>query len=128
MNRFFSSARFLFAATLAIAALGAATVAEARPNIVVSIGLPIGPAWVEPAPVVVQPRQVFLPPAPVFARPAVFVAPRAVFERPYLGGDDARFGRDGDHDQWRGHDRRHDRFHDGDRDRDDNGRNRGHRD
>ena len=101
MNRFFFSPKFLVAATLATAALGAATVAEARPEVFVSIGLQGGPGWVEPAPVYVrlrpvfvQPRPVYVQPAPVFMRPPVFVAPREVFERPRWGGYDGRFERE----------------------------------
>ena len=55
MNRFFFSRKFLVAATLAAAALGAATVAEARPEVFLSFDLQGGPAWVEPAPVYQQP-------------------------------------------------------------------------
>ncbi|MEO8310662.1 MAG: PXPV repeat protein [Caldimonas sp.] len=97
MNRFFS-ARFLVAATLAIAALGAATVAEARPDVYLSIGFQNGPAWVEPAPVYVQPRPVYVQPRPVYVQPApvyvtspFFASPREVYERPRRDGHDARY-------------------------------------
>ena len=97
MNRFFKSPKFLVAATLATAALGAATVAQARPEVVVSVGFQSGPAWIEPPPVYVQPQPVYVPPprvyvepGPVYGRPPVFVAPREVFERPRWGGYDAR--------------------------------------
>ena len=46
MNRFSPSAKFLVTAALATAALGAATVAEARPEVFVSVGLQGGPGWV----------------------------------------------------------------------------------
>jgi len=109
----FSSAKFLFAATLATAALGAATVAEARPDVTLAIGFQGGPAWVEPAPVYVQPRPVYVQPrsayvqpAPVYVRPPVFVAPREVFERPRWG-DGARFEWERErawrHAEWRRH-------------------------
>ncbi|HSC65925.1 MAG TPA: hypothetical protein VLD35_19975 [Caldimonas sp.] len=124
----FSSAKFLVAATLAAAALGAATVAEARPDVTLAIGFQTGPAWVEPAPVYVQPRPVYVqpraayvPPAPVYVRPPVYVAPRVVVERPRWR-DDARFEwererawrhaewrRHGWHDGYRGFDRDGDR-------------------
>ena len=109
----FSSAKFLFAATVATAALGAATVAEARPDVTLAIGFQTGPAWVQPAPVYVQPRPVYVqprvayvPPAPVFVRPPVHVAPRVVVERPGWR-DDARFERERErawrHAEWRRH-------------------------
>ncbi len=126
MNRFSFSSKFLVAATLATAALGAATVAEARPEVFVSIGLPGGPGWVEPArgyyqpqPVYVQPRPVFVQPAPVFVRPPAF------------GRDDARIEWERErawrHAEWRRHER-HEQFRGGDHDRDDRGGHRGWRD
>jgi hypothetical protein len=97
MNRF-HSAKFLVAAALTTAALGAATVAEARPDVVVSIGFQSGPAWVQPEPVYMQPRPVYVQPrpvlvqaAPVYVRPPVVYAPQPVFERPRWGGYDSRF-------------------------------------
>lgn len=141
MNRFRPSPKFLVAATLATAALGAATVAEARPEVFLSIGLQSGPAWVEPArgyvhpqPVYVQPRRVFVEPAPVYLRPPVFVSPRPVFGR-YDARVEWQRGHDWRRGGWRDHDR-HDR-RDGDRGRDhhgddrhgdDRGNGRGHRD
>ena len=118
MNRFFSlSPKFLVAATLATAALGAASVAEARSNVFLSVGLQGVPAFVEPA--------------PVYVRPPIFVAPRPVFERPSFGRYDARreWERERDwrraewlrhqrHEQFRGFDRDHDRGHDRDNDHD----------
>jgi len=120
MNRFFFSPKFLVAATLATAALGAATVAEARPEVFLSIGVQSGPAWVEPAPVYVQPRPVYVQPAPVFTRPPVFVAPREVFVGPRWGGYDGRFERERawHRAEWRRHEW-HDGWRGGDRDRDD---------
>ena len=142
MNRFSFSPRFLVAAALATAALGAATVAEARPEVFLSIGLQSGPAWVEPArdywqprPVYVQPRPVYVQPAPVYLRPPLFVSPREVFEGPRFGRYDARVDWERGHDwrraEWRRHDR-HDPFRRGDRDHDrghdDRGDRRGHGD
>ena len=105
MNRFSFSTKFLVAATLATAALGTATVAEAHPEVFVSIGLQGGQGWeepargyfqpqpvyVEPQPVYLQPRPVYVEPAPVYLRPPVFVSPREGFERRGWRGDDARF-------------------------------------
>ena len=90
MNRFFFSAKFLVAATLATAALGAATVAEARPEVYLSVGLQSGPAWVGPAPMYVQARPYDVGPTPVYVRPPVFVSPREVFEGPRFGRYEAR--------------------------------------
>ena len=131
MNRFFFSPKFLVTATLATAALGVASVAEARPEVYLSIGLQSGPAWVEQAPVYVQPRPVYVQPAPVFMRPPVFVSPREVFERPRWGGYDARYDRERDRAwgraEWLRHER-HDGFRGSDRDHHDQGHHRGHRD
>ena len=122
MNRFFSP-KFLVAATLATVALGAASVAEARPEVSFSIGFQNGPAWVEPAPVYFQPRPVFVEPAPVYVRPPVFVAPHEVFERARWGGYESRFEREREwrRAEWLRHQRQErfgDRDHDRDHDRD----------
>jgi hypothetical protein len=121
MNRFSFSPKFLVAATLATSAMGAATVAEARPDVYFSVGFQNGPAWVEPAPVYVQPRRVFVEPTPVYVRPPVFVSPREVFERPRWGGYDARFESERErawrHTEWRRQEWR-EQFRGGDRDHD----------
>lgn len=135
MNRFFS-AKFLVAATLATAALGAATVAEARPDVYFSIDFQNGPTWVEPAPVYVQPRQLYLQPrpvyvqpAPVYARPPVFFSPSEVYERPSWRGRDARYEWERER-AWRHAERhrheRYEQFHGGDRDYDRYDRKRHH--
>ncbi len=124
MNRFFFSPKFLVAAALTTAALGAATVAEARPAVYFSVGFNNGPAWVEPAPVYVQPRSFYVQPAPVYVRPPVYFAPREVFvERPRRSGYDARFEWERERAwraaEWRRHEQReHFRDGHGDRDRD----------
>ena len=123
MNLFFSP-KLLVAATLAAAALGAATVAEARPDVYFSIDLQDGPAWVEQAPVYVQPARVYL-------RPPVFVSPDEVFERQSWRGYEARDGWERER-AWRRAERlRHDPydgFRGGERDHDERGQYRGHRD
>jgi len=91
MNRFLKSPKFLVAAALAASALGAASVAEARPDVSFSVGFQGFPAYVEPAPVYVQPRPVYVQPAPTYVRPPVFVVPREVSERPGWGGYDRRY-------------------------------------
>jgi hypothetical protein len=118
MNRFFLSPKFLVAVTLATAALGGATAAEARPDVYFSVGFQNGPAWVEPAPAYEQPRAVYVQPAPVYLRAPVFIAPREGFGRPRRGGYDARYQwehqRAWRYAEWRRHER-HEHF--GDRDR-----------
>ena len=119
MNRFVSSAKFLVVATLATAGLGAATVAEARPDVYLSLGFQGVPAYVEPAPVYVQPRRVFVEPAPVYVRPPAFFSPREVFEGPRFGRYEARRDWERERDwrraEWLRHER-HEEFRGGDRD------------
>jgi PXPV repeat (3 copies) len=128
MNLFFSR-KSLAVAALASAALLGATVAEARPDVYVSIGFESGPTWVQPAPVYVQPRPVYVQPAPVYVRPPVFVPPCDVYGRPYRGGYGERHHWERErarrHAEWHRH-QRHDGFRGGDRDQHDHGH-RGHR-
>ena len=130
MNLCFSP-KFVVAAALATAALGAATVAEARPEVYLSIGLQAGPAWVEQAPVYVQPQTVYVERAPVYVRPPVFVWPREVIERLNWGGYDGRYewGRERAwrRAEWPRHER-YDEFRRGDHDHDEHGQHRGRRD
>ena len=93
MKRTFSSR--LIAATVIVGAMfGAATVAQAHPDVRISIGLPglpflpplpglpvfMAPA---PAPVYVQPAPVYVQPAPVYVQPREVYAPEpaVVYER-----------------------------------------------
>jgi hypothetical protein len=62
MNRLFS-AKPLLAAAVALGAIGAASAAHARTDVVFSVGIP---AYVEPAPVYVQPRPVYVQPQTVY--------------------------------------------------------------
>ena len=68
MNRTFSS-RLIAATVLVGAVLGAASVAQARPDVQVAIGLPGLPVF-QAEPVYVQPRPVYVapPPAIVYER------------------------------------------------------------
>jgi hypothetical protein len=68
MNSLFS-AKPLIAAALAIGGLAAGTAAQARTDVSLSIGIPLG-GYVQPAPVYVQPRPVYVQPAPVYVAPA----------------------------------------------------------
>jgi hypothetical protein len=71
------SSRFIAAAVIAAAAFGAATTAQARPDVQVSIGLPELPFFVPP-PVYVRTEPVYVQPRPVYAPP-----PMVVYERPW---------------------------------------------
>jgi hypothetical protein len=78
--------RSVFAGVLAVAALGAASVAQARSDVSWSIGVaaPGAQVVVGNAPVYVQPATVYYQPQPVYyeqPRP-VYVQPRPVYVRP----------------------------------------------
>lgn len=87
MNRLFS-AKSLVAATVALGAVGAATAAHARTDVMFSIGVP--GAYVQPEPVYVQPQPVYVQPEPVYVQPEpVYVQPQPVYVQPrveYYGG------------------------------------------
>lgn len=85
------------AVSLAFAALGTATVAQARSDVFFSIGAQVAPGvnvgvsnvpvyyppqpvYVQPAPVYYQPAPVYYQPAPVYYRPAPVFG--VVYERP----------------------------------------------
>jgi hypothetical protein len=68
MNRLFSAKSFLVAA-VALGAVGAASAAHARTDVMVNIDLGT-PAYVAPAPMYVQPRPVYAPSRPVYVEPA----------------------------------------------------------
>lgn len=84
------SAKPLLAAAVAFAGLAAASTAQARSDVFLSIGVqvPFGyvqpaPVYVEPAPVYVQPRPVYVQPAPVYVQPqpVYYEAPRHHYRR-----------------------------------------------
>jgi PXPV repeat (3 copies) len=77
-----NSARFLAAAAIATAALGAASAAHANPNVYFSVGVQARPVYMEPESVYVQPQPVYVQPRPVYVQPA-YAAPAQVFERPW---------------------------------------------
>ena len=114
--------RSLFAALLAISALGTASVAQARSDVTWSIGVGLGvpgvqvyggypqPVYVQPAPVYYQPPPpVYYQPAPVYLRPApVYYQPQPVYVQPQVVYP--QWGHRGHHRGWdegrgRGHDR-----------------------
>jgi len=76
------STRFVAAAALATAALGAASAVHARGNVYFSVGVQGAPVYVEPAPVYVRPQPVYIEPRPVFVQPPVYAAPAEVYARP----------------------------------------------
>ena len=113
------SSRFIAAAAFALAALGVASAAQARPDIQVSIGLPGAPVFVQP-PVYVRTEPVFDQPRPFYGPP-----PAVVYERPRPPSYRPDFERERAwrHDEWQRRDwerhewqrrewehRRHDRF------------------
>lgn len=81
MNRFTSlriSPRAAAAAALAVGILGATTAAQARSDVVFSIGF-------QPAPVYYQPAPVYYEPAPVYVQPqVVYTQPQPVYEQAYV--------------------------------------------
>lgn len=91
------STRFIAAALLATAALGGATVAQARPDVHVSIGLPLPPLPIllPPPPVLVRSEPVYVQPRPVYAPPPV-----VVYERPWQPGYRVDYGRDWRQTEW----------------------------
>jgi hypothetical protein len=116
------SSRFIAAAVLAVAAFGATSAAQARPDIQVSIGLPGLPVFVEP-PVYVRSEPVFVQPRPVYVP-----APEVVYERPWRPSYRPDFERERAwrHAEWQRHEwerrewehRHHDRSWSHGRDRD----------
>jgi hypothetical protein len=99
MNRSIRSKLVAVGAVL-LGALGLAQAAQARTDVVFSIGLP-APAYIEPAPVYVEPAPVYVQPRPVYVEPApVYVTPRYAYEREWR------------REQWRRWHRWHER-HDG---------------
>ena len=129
------SSRFIAAAVLAAAALGAASAAQARPDIQVSIGLPGLPGLpiFIPPPFVVRTEPVYVEPRPVYVAPPAFA-----YERPWGPSyrPDYERERDWRHAEWQRHEwqrrewerrewdrgewdhRHHDRFPSHGRDRD----------
>jgi len=67
--------KFVAAAALAVAALGATSIAHARSDVYFSVGVQGAPVYVEPAPVYVQPQPVYVQPRPVYVQPPVYTDP-----------------------------------------------------
>jgi hypothetical protein len=68
MNRLFS-ARSFAAAALALGAIGVASAAHARSDVILSIGVNAPYGYVQPAPVYVEPQPVYVQPRPVYVQP-----------------------------------------------------------
>jgi hypothetical protein len=82
MNRLFS-AKPLLAAAIAIGALATASAAQARSDVVFSIGINAPYGYVQPAPVYVQPQSVYYQPAPVYYEPApAYYQPAPTYYQP----------------------------------------------
>lgn len=99
-------------ATLGGALLTIATVAHARVNVDIGIGIP-GVVYAEPAPVYVAPQPVYVEPQPVYVEPRpvyvprpVIVAPAPVYAPYWRGRDDDDDDQGGRRWRGRGH-RRH---------------------
>ena len=85
--RFATSGRLAAVTTLAAAALGAASTAQARSDITWSIGISSPGVHVHPAPVYVPPAPVYLPPRTVHVYPApVYFYPAPVVVQPPVQG------------------------------------------
>ena len=68
MKRLFS-ARIFAAAALALGAVGVASAAHARGDVMLSIGVNAPYGYVQPAPVYVAPQPVYVQPRPVYVQP-----------------------------------------------------------
>jgi len=106
MKRLFSAKTFVVAA-VALGAVGLASAAHARSDVVLSIGLnaPYGYGYVQPEPVYVEPQPVYVQPRPVYVQPRpVYVQPRPVYVQPQTVyyGHDRRWERTGAYGDWDG--------------------------
>lgn len=68
MNRLFSAKSIAMAAVV-LGGVAAATAAQARSDVVLSIGLNAPYGYVQPAPVYVAPQPVYVQPRPVYVQP-----------------------------------------------------------
>lgn len=76
--------RFLIAGLAATVLTGAASLAQARTDVVFSVDLGFPqPVYVQPQPVYLQPQPVYLQPRPIYVRPQpVYVQPQPVYVQP----------------------------------------------
>jgi len=105
MNRL-SFAKLLVATAGAMAALGAASVAHARSDVHLSIGIQAPFGYMEPQPVYVQQQPVYLQPQPVYVEPQpVYVEPQRVYLQPapvYVQQQPVYYGHHRRHHEHRG--------------------------
>ena len=92
MKRLFS-ARSFAAAALALGAVGVASAAHARSDVILSIGVNAPYGYVQPAPVYVAPQPVYVQPRPVYVQPqAVYYRHDRRIDRSGPYGDSDRDG------------------------------------
>jgi hypothetical protein len=109
------SARFVAAAALAIAAIGATSAAHASGHVYLSVGVQAVPIYVEPAPVYVQAQPMYVQPRPIYVQPPAYAVHSEVYGRPCPPRYDSYFEEER---AWRPaewHRRAWRRHHDGDR-------------
>lgn len=93
MKSLFSAKSFAVAA-LALGAVGLASAAHARSDVILSIGVNAPLGYVQPAPVYVQPQPVYVQPQPVYVQPrTVYVQPQTVYYGNSYGNDYGNRGR-----------------------------------
>ena len=102
MNRTFSS-RLIAATVLVGAVLGAASVAQARPDVQVAIGLPGLPVFASPPPphLYVRTEPVYVQPRPVYEAPrdnGYERQSRPSYRHEYEREGNGHYGHDQDHD------------------------------
>ena len=75
--------RFLIAGLVATVLTGAASLAQARTDVVFSVDLGFPqPVYVQPQPVYLQPRPIYVQPQPVYVQPPpVYAQPRGYYDR-----------------------------------------------
>jgi hypothetical protein len=92
MKRLFS-ARTFAAAALALGAVGVASAAHARSDVMLSIGVNAPYGYVQPAPVYVEPQPVYVQPRSVYVQPqTVYYGHDRRWERNGAYGDSDRDG------------------------------------
>ena len=100
-----TSTRMILGAAIALGTLAAASAAQARTDVFLSLGVPgiavaPQPVYVQPAPVYVQPEPVYVQPERVYVQPQpVYVQPQPVYIEGHRHGWRHHGGwRDDDHD------------------------------
>lgn len=64
------TAKAVLATTVALGALAAASTAQARTDVYLSLGVPVAPVYVQPEPVYVAPQPVYVQPRSYYVQPA----------------------------------------------------------